>query len=344
MPFGVQQTIVFDFQNTVSGIQSPVGLVSGGFSANGLLSGTATFENALDGITFTFSSSDVNVTSFDSGFVNNAIDHNGTGVLGFSYTALTFSNIAFVISGTSDATGETQLIEFLNGTGAVVGSLTDAQVVDGTISFNGNFSSIRFTSSGGLSINSITTTINCFCAGTRIATPDGEVAVETLKAGDTVLRADGGVSTVKWLGRQDIDVRTSDPLMVNPICISAGALGENIPARDLWVTQDHAIGIGGSLINAGALVNGSSIYQVREMPLDGFTYYHIETDAHELILAEGVAAETYIDYRAEGSFENADERMARIIPEMDLPRVSSARMLPEGIRDRLLVQDRRKAA
>jgi len=33
------------------------------------------------------------------------------------------------------------------------------------------------------------------------------------------------------------------------------------------------------------------------MPKDGFTYYHVETDDHELLLAEGLAAETFIDLR-----------------------------------------------
>jgi len=52
MPIGVQQTIFFDFQNTVAGIQSPVGLFANGTLLPG---SSASFENALDGITFTYS-------------------------------------------------------------------------------------------------------------------------------------------------------------------------------------------------------------------------------------------------------------------------------------------------
>ena len=58
----------------------------------------------------------------------------------------------------------------------------------------------------------------CFYPGTLIRTPDGEVAVETLKPGDLVLTADGAVKPVNWLGRQTIstrlrrsDARPADP-------------------------------------------------------------------------------------------------------------------------------------
>jgi len=54
-----------------------------------------------------------------------------------------------------------------------------------------------------------------------------------------------------------------------------------------------------------------------------------------LIVAEGIAAESYIDYRTEGEFDNDDERAPRLIPEMPLPRISAARLVPEHIKQRL---------
>ncbi|MCP3971328.1 MAG: Hint domain-containing protein, partial [Rhodobacteraceae bacterium] len=162
---------------------------------------------------------------------------------------------------------------------------------------SGTFTGITFTSStsSALIIDSLTAEIACFCAGTSIATPDGAVPVETLQAGDRVLTACGGETTVQWLGRQQIAPRLTHPAKVNPIRISAGALSPGLPARDLCVSPDHALEIDGLLINASALVNGTSIHQVSDMPLDGFTYYHVETETHELILAEGCAAESYLD-------------------------------------------------
>ncbi len=212
---------------------------------------------------------------------------------------------------------------------------------NGNLTFVGTgITGVIFTSTNeagfaNINLNSLSgADFNCFCAGTRIATPEGEVAVETLQAGDTVLTADGTVSTVKWLGRQDVDVRLGNPRKTNPICILAGALGETLPKRDLWVSQDHAIELDGCLVNASVLVNGSTIYQVAQMPLEGFTYYHVETEAHELLLAEGCPAESYIEREAM-DFDNAEERAARVIPEMDLPRISSQRMLPDQIAARI---------
>ncbi len=182
--------------------------------------------------------------------------------------------------------------------------------------------------------------VSCFCAGTRIATADGAVAVELLQPGDKVRTAGGGETTVRWLGQQEVAPRLRHPATVNPICISAGALAEGLPTRDLYVSPDHAVEIDGMLINAILLINGRSIYQVASMPLDGFTYYHVETDRHELILAEGCPAESYLDIPDRSSFVNGAERAdAPVIREMARLRISSKRLLPDAIKTRLGIAD-----
>lgn len=201
---------------------------------------------------------------------------------------------------------------------------------------NAEYNRIFIEVSGGYAyVNHITGTPNCFAAGTMIATEQGEVAVEDLKAGDLVRTADGRLTPVTWLGTQQIDTRLTHPAKVNPICITAGALGGGLPLRDLHVSADHAIEIDGTLYNAGVLVNGETIYQKRQMPKEGFTYYHVETEAHELLLAEGVAAESFIDYAGRNSFDNAADAGERVIPEMALPRVSAARLVPAALKVRL---------
>ena len=63
-------------------------------------------------------------------------------------------------------------------------------------------------------------------AGTRIATPDGAVAVEDLDAGDRVRLARGGCAPVVWLGYRDVDCRRHPrPADVLPVRIAAGAFG-----------------------------------------------------------------------------------------------------------------------
>jgi len=221
---------------------------------------------------------------------------------------------------------------FANGVALGVGNNVIASGVGGV-------GAITFTHGGGgqsLRVTSITATIDCFLTGTHIANPLGEVAVETLQPGDRILTATGGETTVKWLGQQTIAPRFAIPEKVNPIRIRAGALGDSTPTRDLYITADHAIALDGVLYNAGALVNGSTIAQVRDMPLDGFTYWHIETNAHQLILAEGVAAETYLNGDGQRSFDNAAERDTTTpIPEMDLPRITTARLVSEPLRAKL---------
>ncbi|SNS85451.1 Hint domain-containing protein [Antarctobacter heliothermus] len=200
------------------------------------------------------------------------------------------------------------------------------------------FSEIRFTptSAGGMTVDSLNATLLCFLEGTMIATPDGEKAVEALQAGDVVMTATGGTTTVAWLGEQPVATATTNPAKVNPIRIRAGALGDMIPARDLLVSPDHAIGIDGYLVNASALINGSTITREGQMPGAGFTYFHVETGTHELLLAEGCPAETYVDFIGRDGFVNWAERTdAPAIAEMAAPRISAARHLPAPIRARL---------
>ncbi|MDR6952273.1 hypothetical protein J2X65_001628 [Ancylobacter sp. 3268] len=174
----------------------------------------------------------------------------------------------------------------------------------------------------------------CFLAGTRIATPTGEVAIETLKVGDLVLTSDGPARPVRWLARQTVSRLFADPLRVLPIRIAAGALDENLPRRDLFVSADHALLVDGLMVQAGALVNGTSIARYGALPLS-FVYYHVELDDHALVLAEGIPAETFVDNVTRRRFDNWRDAPEAPIAELDLPRVKSARQLPQSVRHRL---------
>jgi len=175
----------------------------------------------------------------------------------------------------------------------------------------------------------------CFCAGTLIATPDGHVTVEDLKAGDLVLTASGQAKQVRWLGRSDISATFADPLKFAPVRIKAGALGENLPVRDLFVSPAHAIFVGGLLIQAAALVNGVTI--VRDRITADFSYYHVELETHELLLSEGLATESFVDNVSRMAFSNWAERTAPETPiaELPYPRAKSARQVPAWLRLRV---------
>ncbi len=176
----------------------------------------------------------------------------------------------------------------------------------------------------------------CFMAGTMISTPAGERAIETLKRGDLVLTTDGVAKKVCWLGRQTVSSIFADPVRSWPIRIKAGALGENIPSRDLLLSPDHAVLIEGALIHAGALVNGSSILRETRVPRS-FIYYHVELDDHSLIFAENTPAETFIDNAERLAFDNWDEHQKLYpagtdIEELPYPRAKAPRQVPVRIR------------
>ncbi|BBF93613.1 Hint domain-containing protein [Blastochloris tepida] len=178
----------------------------------------------------------------------------------------------------------------------------------------------------------------CFMPGTLIRTPAGDVAVETLKTGDAVTTTDGRAVAVRWIGRQTVATRFCDELKL-PVRIRAGALGDNLPQRDLLVSGDHALFLDGVLVHAGALVNGTTIVRERDVPAV-FTYFHVETEGHELILAEGAAAETFIDNAGRRAFDNFAEFEALYpngvdLVEMPYPRAKSYRQIPSSLRQRL---------
>jgi hypothetical protein len=75
--------------------------------------------------------------------------------------------------------------------------------------------------------------------------------------------------------------------------ILAGAFGEGLPERDLRLSPDHALFIDGHLIEAKTLVNGVTV--IEEMNTRFVTYHHIELATHDVVLAEGLAAESYLE-------------------------------------------------
>lgn len=188
----------------------------------------------------------------------------------------------------------------------------------------------------------LSTAANCFLTGTRIATPSGEVAVETLRTGDMVLTADGRAVPVRWLAKQTIaNIPYALSPKLEPVRIAAGALGADLPETDLVVSADHGMILDGLVVNAGAMVNGSSIRFVplSEMPAS-FIWWHIETEAHDVILANGAPSESFIDYTGRKAFDNYAEYLDlygadHLIAEMPAPRVSAQRQLPASLRARL---------
>lgn len=157
--------------------------------------------------------------------------------------------------------------------------------------------------------------IGCFVSGTLIETAAGEVAVETLKQGDLVPTVLGAApAPVVWLGRRHVDCDAQpDPRKVWPVRVAAHAFGPNLPRRDLWLSPDHAIYVHEVLIPVIRLVNGNTI---RQVPVAEVTYWHVQLPHHDVIRAEGLPAESFLDTEDRSNFENGGVPM-RLFPDFN---------------------------
>ncbi|MCF6231921.1 MAG: Hint domain-containing protein [Rhodobacteraceae bacterium] len=135
-----------------------------------------------------------------------------------------------------------------------------------------------------------------FTRGTHVTLGSGaQKRIEDISIGDKVLTRDDGVQMVRWIGQST--VRATGDLA--PIVITAGTLNNT---GDLVVSPDHRMfiyqrsdqmGAGQPevLVKARHLVNGATVY----VQQGGFVdYFQILFDAHHIIYAEGIAAESML--------------------------------------------------
>ena len=157
----------------------------------------------------------------------------------------------------------------------------------------------------------------CYCRGTLILTPRGEVRIEDLAIGDMAVTVSGEAKPIKWIGRRSYGGQfITGNRAVLPIKVRAGALAPDIPVRDLWVSPRHALLLDGVFVPAELLVNAQTILQAEAV--EQVDYFHLEFEEHEVILAEGAPAESYVEYDNRRGFHNAHE-FAALYPDDTRP-------------------------
>ena len=134
----------------------------------------------------------------------------------------------------------------------------------------------------------------CFCAGTQILTPGGDVRVEDLSVGDHVVTRDHGLQKIRWIGKSSHCGQAD----LAPIRFMEGAIGNK---RALRVSPNHKVLVSGwkvelclgeceALVPAKFLINGDTIFAERSARVD---YYHILLDHHALVFSDGVWSESF---------------------------------------------------
>ena len=144
----------------------------------------------------------------------------------------------------------------------------------------------------------------CFAAGTLILTTRGEVAVEALRVGDTVVTASGRHRPIVWMGSRAMALGSGPESRATlPIRIRADAIAPGMPRRDLVVSPGHRLYVDAVLVQASALVNGATILREDVRSID---YWHVELESHDILVAEGLPSESYMESANRASFDNGD--------------------------------------
>ena len=180
---------------------------------------------------------------------------------------------------------------------------------------------------GSTTFINIENVIPCFTPGTMIATPRGEVPVESLRMGDKVITRDNGIQEIRWAGQKTLgwaDLSANPHL--KPVLVRAGSLGNGLPERDMLVSPNHRLLVANDrtslyfdehevLVAAKHLVGATGVYS---LDTQGATYIHFMFDRHEVVLSNGAWTESFQpgDYTLKGMGNAQRSEILDLFPEL----------------------------
>lgn len=277
------------------------------------------------------------------GVIANEATGNDMQTPNLSGTGLTVDNGAIIIDGDED------YMEF-----AADGTLPDPVTRDDLIAAISDLDNWDTADGGGNSNPNGTgfdltiPDVVCFTRGTLLRTPEGARAIETLQVGDVILTVDHGAQPLRWIGTRDVVASTlAHRLELCPVLVRRGAIAENVPDRDMWLSPQHKVVFRGAqaellfgeaevLIPVVALVNDRTILVDRSQT--SVTYYHLLFDQHELIWANGLIAESFFParYALEALNPTARKEVLRLFPDFCDTSGKTARIVLKPREARLL--------
>lgn len=172
------------------------------------------------------------------------------------------------------------------------------------------------------------TNVVCFAQGTQITTENGEVAIEDLNIGDLVFTLDHGFQKLRWIGSRHISKVFLDAHEnLRPIRISKEVVGLKNLERDLVVSPQHRILVSSKVTKrmfdcSEVLVAAKRLLQIDGVDvaydLKAVSYYHILFDRHEVVLANGIPAESlHLGPRAQEALTpEGREEVSALFPEI----------------------------
>ncbi|GBQ10013.1 Hint domain-containing protein [Swaminathania salitolerans] len=227
---------------------------------------------------------DVTITNFGSGVL---IDFPDISSSQYEIIKAVFHDGRIVVSWKNVSDGNIGTIEIMS--------------VSGPSLKNGETLRVSNDGSGGIEVET------CFLTGTLIDTVRGWLPVEDLRVGDfvrTYKNSATSVSRINWIGHGHSRFRPGLPkdLSGMPVVVRRNAFGADRPFKDLFVTAEHCVFVEGRLIPVRMLVNNITISYCDE--ITDYRYYHFQTSEHEVISANGLYTETYLDTGNRGMFDS----------------------------------------
>ena len=180
---------------------------------------------------------------------------------------------------------------------------------------------------GTLSFSGIDTGVACFTPGTLVTTDNGPRPIESLCPGARVKTRDNGFQPIRWIGRKTFGADAlREDASLHPILFRKGALGPNMPNRDMMVSRQHRM-----LYSSprAELYFGEDEVFLRALHMAGqpdilhtmvaeVTYLHLMFERHEVIMADGIWSESFQPAARSigGLDEDQRDELFKVFPDM----------------------------